>query len=60
MDQKSLKETNPFLKDSKLYESMLVANVASSATVELGKLKPSVMKALLSHQYPTLICVSGH
>ena len=55
MEHKSLKETNPFLKNSKLYTSMLIANVTSSATVELGKLHPAILKALQNNRYPTLI-----
>ena len=55
MEHKSLKETNPFLKDSGLYASMLIANVTSSATVELGKLNPAILKALRNNHYPTLI-----
>ena len=55
MEHKSLKETNPFLKDSELYSSMLIANVTSSATVELGKLNPAILKALKNSYYPTLI-----
>ena len=55
MEHKSLKDTNPFLQDTKLYALMLIANVTSSATVELGRLNPTILKALQSDQYPTLI-----
>ena len=55
MAHKSLKDTNPFLQDAKLYASMLIANVTSSATVELGRLNPTILKALQNDHYPTLI-----
>ncbi len=55
MEHKSLKDTNPFLQNAKLYASMLIANVTSSATIELGKLNPAILKAIQNDHYPTLI-----
>ncbi len=34
MKKKSLKETNPYLKDPKKYESALIKNVVTSSAVE--------------------------
>jgi predicted unusual protein kinase regulating ubiquinone biosynthesis (AarF/ABC1/UbiB family) len=34
MPKKSLKETNPYLKDPKIFETALVANILTSSAVE--------------------------
>jgi len=41
MKKKSLKETNPYLKDSKKYEASLVTNVITSSAVEGIRITPS-------------------
>ena len=44
MKKKSLKETNPFLKDPKQYETALIANVITSSAVEGIRVTPSQLK----------------
>lgn len=44
MKKKSLKETNPFLRDSKQYESVLIVNVITSSAVEGIRVTPSQLK----------------
>jgi hypothetical protein len=44
MKKKSLKETNPFLRDPKQYESALIANVITSSAVEGIRVTPSQLK----------------
>ncbi len=44
MKKKSLKETNPYLKDPKQYEYALIANVITSSAVEGIRITPSQLK----------------
>lgn len=55
MENKPLKETNPFLKKTSLYNEMLIVNVASSAMVEIGKLPLTLLNALRGDTFPSLI-----
>jgi len=50
--KKSLKETNPFLRDPKPYEAALVANIITSSAVEGIRVTPSQLKkkSLKSHR----------
>ena len=57
MKRDSLIKTNPYLGDKTTYEKRLFVNVSTSATIELGKLSPSILRALKSKQ-PTLIYLS--
>lgn len=57
MNHKPLSETNPYLKNKRLYEKFLVINVSSSATIELGTLPAAIKKALKERQ-PTFIYLS--
>ncbi len=41
MPKKSLKETNPYLKDPKKYESALINNVVTSSAVEGIRITPA-------------------
>lgn len=40
MKKKSLKETNPYLKDPKQYEAALIKNVMTSSAVESIRITP--------------------
>ncbi len=44
MKKKSLKETNPYLKDSKEYKSSLIKNVITSSAVEGIRITPALLK----------------
>jgi hypothetical protein len=52
MKKKSLKETNPYLKDCKQYETALIANVITSSAVEGIRVTPAQLtkKSLKSQQ----------
>lgn len=45
MKKKPLKETNPYLKDSKKYESSLIKNVITSSAVEGIRITPALLKS---------------
>ncbi len=44
MKKKSLKETNPYLKDLKQYENALINNVITSSAVEGIRVTPSQLQ----------------
>lgn len=44
MPGKTLKETNPYLKDLKRYEAALINNVVTSSAVEGILIKPEQLK----------------
>lgn len=44
MKKKSLKETNPYLRDPRKYEASLVANVITSSAVEGIRVTPSQLQ----------------
>lgn len=44
MRKKSLKETNPYLKDPKKYEEALIKNVITSSAVEGIRVTPELLK----------------
>jgi len=44
MKKKSLKDTNPYLKDPKKYEASLVANVITSSAVEGIRITPAQLQ----------------
>jgi hypothetical protein len=50
MPVKSLKETNPHLRDAKKYEDVLVTNVISSTAIELGSVPRSITRSLTNHR----------
>ena len=41
MPKKTLKETNPYLKDQKKYEASLITNVVTSSAVESIRITPA-------------------
>ena len=47
---KSLKETNPHLRDADKYEELLIANVTSSTAIELGSVPRSITRCLRNHR----------
>ena len=49
MRKKSLKETNPYLKDPKQYEEALIKNVISSSAVEGIRVTPALLKKKSKH-----------
>ena len=55
MNGKPLIETNPHLRNSKKYEELLIINVTSSTAIELGKVDPSIVRALKNNGFPSLI-----
>ena len=54
MREKPLIETNTYLKNSKLYEKLLFANVSSSTAIELGALSPTIINALKKEKHQKL------
>jgi hypothetical protein len=48
MPVKSLKETNPHLRNEEKYENVLVTNVISSTAIELGSVPRSITRCLTS------------
>ena len=46
MRKKSLKETNPYLKNPKQYETALIANVITSSAVEGIRVTPSQLQKI--------------
>ena len=47
---KSLKETNPHLRDAEKYEELLITNVTSSTAIELGSVPRSITRSLRNHR----------
>lgn len=51
MSKKSIKETNPYLKDPKKYEAALITNVVTSSAVESIRITPEqLLKKTLKTQ----------
>lgn len=52
MSKKSLKETNPYLKDPKKYEAALITNVVTSSAVESIHITPEQLfkKIIKTHR----------
>ncbi len=52
MSKKSLKETNPYLKDPKKYEAALITNVVTSSAVESIRITPEQLfkKIIKTHR----------
>ena len=48
MKRETIFESNPYLRDPESYADQLVASVASSTAVEIGRIKPSLKKALVA------------
>ena len=48
MKRETIFESNPYLRDPGSYADQLVASVASSTAVEIGRIKPSLKKALVA------------
>ena len=46
MSEKPLIETNPYLKDPKQYERLLLINIGSSAAIELGSFPVEITREL--------------
>jgi hypothetical protein len=57
MNHKPLSKTNPYLRDRSTYEKYLFASVASSATIELGRLSAAMVRAL-KEKHPAFIFIS--
>jgi len=55
MRERPLIKTNAYLKNSKLYEKSLFANVSSSTAIELGALSPTIINALKKEKTPKII-----
>ena len=52
MNHKPLIETNPYLRDPKQYEKLLIINVGSSTAIELGSI-PAPITNILKTFHPT-------
>jgi hypothetical protein len=48
MKRETIFESNPYLRDQGSYADQLVASVASSTAVEIGRIKLSLRKALVA------------
>lgn len=48
MKHETIFESNPYLRNPESYADQLVASVASSTAVEIGRIKPSLKKALVA------------
>ena len=55
MNHKPLIETNPYLRNPKKYEELLIINVGSSTAIELEKADPSLFQVLKDTSFPLLI-----
>ena len=51
MNYKPLIETNPYLRNPKLYEKLLIINVGSSTAIELGSI-PAPIAVILKTYHP--------
>ena len=58
MNHKPLSETNPYLRNKRLYEKFLIVNVSSSAAIELGPLPAALKEAIEAKQPVTWIYVT--
>ncbi len=48
MKRETIFEFNPYLRDPESYTNQLVNSVASSSAIEIGRIKPSLKKALVA------------
>ncbi len=48
MKRETLFDSNPYLRDPESYANQLVNSVASSTAVEIGRIKPSLKRALIA------------
>ena len=48
MKRESLFESNPYLRDPESYADQMAASVISSTAVEIGRIKPSLRKAIVA------------
>ena len=48
MKRETLFESNPYLRDPESYADQMAASVISSTAVEIGRIKPSLRKAILA------------
>lgn len=48
MRRETLFESNPYLRDSESYADQLATSVASSTAVEIGRIKPSLKRAIVA------------
>lgn len=48
MKRETIFESNPYLRNSESYADQLVNSVASSTAIEIGRIKPSLKKALVA------------
>ena len=46
MKRETLFESNPYLRDPESYADQMAASVISSTAVEIGRIKPSLKKAI--------------
>ena len=53
MKQKSLIETNPYLRDPEKFRKALITNVSSSAAVETGASVEAIARTLIEGNNPT-------
>ena len=47
MKRKTIFESNPYLQDPKSYADQLARSVLSSTAIEIGRIKPSLKKAVI-------------
>lgn len=48
MKRETLFESNPYLRDPESYADQMVASISSSTAVEIGRIKPSLKKAIVA------------
>ena len=48
MKRETIFESNPYLRDPESYADQLLRSVVSSTAVEIGRIKPSLKKALIA------------
>jgi len=46
MKRETLFESNPYLRDPESYADQMAASIISSTAVEIGRIKPSLKKAI--------------
>ena len=48
MKRETIFESNPYLRDPESYADQMVASVSSSTAIEIGRIKPSLKKAIVA------------
>ena len=48
MKRETIYESNPYLRDPESYAHQMTTSVSSSTAVEIGRIKPSLKKALIA------------